>query len=142
MTLLRSIGDPDARERRQIGVQTWAEAVRSPRIRDLVRGGVDEARTAAAAFIIRQAPDTDAAALARVLIAIYQGLLPQTVWDDSVDNAALRGGRRIPARTTRLSRLAHAHAANRPSGRLEGPNVPHPTGVPSPPSRRSSTVDT
>lgn len=88
LTLLRSIGDPGSRERLQIGVQAWAEAIRSPRIRDLVRAGVDEPRTAAAAFITQQAPGTDADALARVLIAIYQGLLLQTAWDDDVDNAA------------------------------------------------------
>jgi AcrR family transcriptional regulator len=88
LTLLRSIGDPDARENLQLGVQVWAEAVRSPRIRDLVRDGVDGPRKAAAAYITQQAPGIDADALARVLIAMYQGLLLQTVWDDTVDNAA------------------------------------------------------
>jgi AcrR family transcriptional regulator len=103
LTLLRSVGDPDARERLQIGVQTWAEAVRSPRIQDLVRNGVDEPREAAAAFIARQAPDTDADALARVLIAIYQGLLLQTVWDQNVDNAAY-----VAAVESLLARLGNA----------------------------------
>ena len=88
LTLLRSVGDPDARESLQVGVQTWAEAVRSPRIREVVRDGVDGPRRAAAAFLTQQAPDIDADALARVLIAIYQGLLLQTVWDPAVDNAA------------------------------------------------------
>jgi AcrR family transcriptional regulator len=88
LTLLRSVGDPQARERLRIGVQTWAEAVRSPRIRDLVRNGVDEPREAAAEVISRQVPGTDADALARILIAIYQGLVLQTVWDDNTDNAA------------------------------------------------------
>jgi AcrR family transcriptional regulator len=86
--LLRSVGDPDTRESLQVGVQVWAEAVRSPRIRDLVREGVDGPRKTAAAFITQQAPGVDADALARVLIAIYQGLLLQTVWDDGVDNAS------------------------------------------------------
>jgi AcrR family transcriptional regulator len=88
LTLLRSVGDPDARERLQIGVQTWAEAVRSPRIRDLVRDGVDKPRKAAAEFIALQVPNIDADAFARVLIAIYQGLVLETVWDDNTDNAA------------------------------------------------------
>jgi TetR/AcrR family transcriptional regulator, transcriptional repressor of aconitase len=88
LRLLRSVGDPDARESLQVGVQVWAEAVRSARIRDLVRDGVDGPRKVAAAFIIQQAPGIDADALARVLIAMYQGLLLQTVWDDTLDNAA------------------------------------------------------
>jgi hypothetical protein len=33
--------------------------------------------------------DLDPDALARVFVAIYQGLVLQTVWDESVDNAAV-----------------------------------------------------
>jgi AcrR family transcriptional regulator len=37
LTLLRSIGDADARETLKIGVQTWAEAVRGPGLPKLRR---------------------------------------------------------------------------------------------------------
>jgi AcrR family transcriptional regulator len=92
LDLLRSIGEPRAAKDLRLGVQVWAEAVRSPRIRDLVRRGVDRPR-AVAAEVIRQTQgdaglpagvDPDAAA--RILIAIYQGLMLQTAWDETVDN--------------------------------------------------------
>jgi len=131
LDLLRSLGRPEARDRLRLGVQIWAEAVRSPHIRDLARRNVDDPR-AQVADLIRQATTTaaghkadpatggkadpradpradtaaerkaglaarsetadalggDPDALARVLIAVYQGLLLQTAWDETVDNDA------------------------------------------------------
>ncbi|WP_436520287.1 TetR/AcrR family transcriptional regulator [Actinoplanes sp. HUAS TT8] len=82
LDLLRSVGDPGARDDARLGVQVWAEALRSPAILALVKAGVDGPLQAAAAAL-----DGDDA-LARVLIAIYQGLVLQTAWDEPVDHAA------------------------------------------------------
>jgi TetR/AcrR family transcriptional regulator, transcriptional repressor of aconitase len=85
--LLRSIGEPANRDNLRLGIQVWAEAVRSPQIRELVRRGVDVPRTNAAG-LLRGSTELDPDALARILIAIYQGLMVQTAWDDTVDNTA------------------------------------------------------
>jgi AcrR family transcriptional regulator len=87
LDLLRAVGDPAARERMRLGVQIWAEAVRSPHIAVVARRTIDEPRVAAAE-LLRQAGEPHPDALARVLIAIYQGLQLQTAWDETVDNAA------------------------------------------------------
>jgi AcrR family transcriptional regulator len=81
--LLRGIGDPERRPDLRLSVQVWAEALRSPRILDVVRAGVDGPRAQVAETL---GPDSDG--LARVLIALYQGLLLQTVHDDTLDNEA------------------------------------------------------
>lgn len=82
LDLLRSTGDPANRDDARLGVQVWAEALRSPAILALVKAGVDGPRAAAA-----EALGGDDA-LARVLIAIYQGLVLQTAWDEPVDHEA------------------------------------------------------
>jgi TetR/AcrR family transcriptional regulator, transcriptional repressor of aconitase len=87
LDLLRSIGDPDQRDSGRLGIQVWAEAARSPRIRELVRRGVDVPRTHAAR-VLSGSTDLDPDALVRIFIAIYQGLLLQTAWDETLDNRA------------------------------------------------------
>lgn len=82
LDLLRSVGDPSARDDARLGVQVWAEALRSPAILALVKAGVEAPRAAAAETL----GGNDA--LARVLIAIYQGLVLQTAWDEPLDHAA------------------------------------------------------
>ncbi|MGI5177335.1 TetR/AcrR family transcriptional regulator [Dactylosporangium sp. CA-152071] len=85
--LLRDLGDPATRDALRLSLQVWAETVRSDRIRDLVRSGVDRpARLLAGAAL---PPDLDADSVIRIFIAIYQGLLLQTVLDDTLDHAAL-----------------------------------------------------
>ena len=86
--LLRSIGDPGRRDDLRLGVQVWAEALRSSQILDLVRSGADGPR-ADAARALHGMTDLDPDALARVFVAIYQGLVLQTAWDETVDNAAV-----------------------------------------------------
>jgi AcrR family transcriptional regulator len=85
--LLRETGDPAAAARLRLGVQIWAEAVRNPRINELARRNVDDPRRATAAALAA-VPGVDPDALARVLIAISQGLQLQTAWDPAVDNEA------------------------------------------------------
>jgi AcrR family transcriptional regulator len=83
LDLLRSAGDPANRERMRLGVQIWAEAVRSPRIAEVARRTIDEPRAAVAELF-----PTNGDGFARVLIALYQGLQLQTAWDEHVDHEA------------------------------------------------------
>ena len=76
---------------RRVRVQIYAEAVRNPRIRRLVRRGVDEPR-AVIAGVIRDAQadgflsgEFDPDALARVIIATFHGLVLQQTWDERLD---------------------------------------------------------
>jgi AcrR family transcriptional regulator len=75
--LLRAIASPEAARQRNLGMQAWAETVREPRIRSLARQGVDDQ--------LEAFRDAAPEASVRVLIAIYQGLLLQASWDDSLD---------------------------------------------------------
>ena len=75
LDLLRAIAGPAAARERNLSMQAWAETVREPRIRELARQGVDGPAKAG----------TVPESTARVLIAIYQGLLLQASWDDDLD---------------------------------------------------------
>ncbi|HTJ35192.1 MAG TPA: helix-turn-helix domain-containing protein [Dactylosporangium sp.] len=86
LEVLRGVGDPAAARELRLAVQVWAETVRSPLIREMARDNVDRPRRLAAAALDGAVAEPDA--LARVLIAIYQGLVLQTLWDDGVDHAA------------------------------------------------------
>jgi AcrR family transcriptional regulator len=92
--LLRSIGAPEARDGQRLGVQVWAEALRSSRIRDLTRDGIDGPRAGLAERVASaqrdgELPaDLDPDAVVRIFIAIYQGLVLQTVLDDGLDHDA------------------------------------------------------
>jgi AcrR family transcriptional regulator len=81
----------DGRAERRVRVQIYAEAVRNSRIRRVVRRGVDRprevlaeiVRTAQARGRLGQALDADA--LARLMLAIFHGLVLQQVWDEKAD---------------------------------------------------------
>jgi AcrR family transcriptional regulator len=77
LDLLRAIAGPDAALERNLSMQTWAETVRDPRIRTLARQGVDGPTKALAGTV----PES----MVRVFIAIYQGLLLQSSWDENLD---------------------------------------------------------
>jgi AcrR family transcriptional regulator len=76
---------------RRVGIQGWAEALRSPRIRDSVVEGHASVRAAIVRLIERAQhtgqirPDVDPEALSRVLAALFQGLVLQMAWDEQVD---------------------------------------------------------
>jgi AcrR family transcriptional regulator len=85
---------PEERTSRRVGVQVWAEALRNPRILELVRRGVDEPR-ALLTDLLREAQErheltasANPDALARVLIALFQGFVLQQAWDDEADAAS------------------------------------------------------
>lgn len=90
LDLLRSVGRPESRADLRLGVQVWAEAVRNPRIREVVRDGTDGPRLHAARAIgpVLDGSGIDPDALARVLVAIYQGLALQSACDETLDNDA------------------------------------------------------
>jgi len=82
--------DPAERRRRRVAVQVWAEALRNPRLLRQVRGGVDRPR-ARLADLLRQAqargalsPALSPDAVARMMIALFQGFILQQAWDPKV----------------------------------------------------------
>jgi AcrR family transcriptional regulator len=77
LDILRWVASEDASRQRNLSMQTWAETVRDPRIRALAREGVDET--------VRALAGTTPESLVRVGVAIYQGLLLQSSWDEDLD---------------------------------------------------------
>jgi AcrR family transcriptional regulator len=94
--LLGRLADPAERERRRVGIQLWAEALRHPRILRLVRRGVDEPRALLSRLVARAQARGDVAkvvdpdAAARALIALFQGFVLQVAWDPRADAGAYR----------------------------------------------------
>ena len=89
-----SLADPDERTRRKLGVQVWAEALRNPAIHKLVMRGIDPPR-AVIAHLVREAQERDELdrgldpdAVARVMLALFQGFVLQQAWDERVDVAS------------------------------------------------------
>ncbi len=79
---------------RRVGVQGWAEALRSPRIHESVTTGMSSVRAAIVKLIERGQhtgqirPEIDPEALARVLVATFQGLVLHVAWQEDFDLAA------------------------------------------------------
>ncbi|MFF7211971.1 TetR/AcrR family transcriptional regulator [Streptomyces sp. NPDC008238] len=92
LELLRSLAEPGERKRVQLGVQIWAEALRAPQVHAVAREGVDRPRAVVGELVraAQERGELDAAwpadGLARVFVAIYQGLALQTAWDPGLDN--------------------------------------------------------
>ena len=90
----KGLSDPQRADVRRVGIQGWAEALRNPRIRDSVLEGFTSVRHALVALIERgQAsgrirPEAKADAVARTLVAAFQGLVLQISWGEDVDLAA------------------------------------------------------
>jgi AcrR family transcriptional regulator len=83
--------DTKERKERRLAIQLWGEALRNPRILTTVRKGVDEPRKILTK-ILQQArkqgdllPGCNAEATARVMIALFQGLVLQLAWDPSIE---------------------------------------------------------
>ena len=89
-----ALDDAEGRAQRRINIQIWAEALRNPQLHAIVRAGVDEPRVMLAEMVAAAqergelpahlAPD----ALARVMIALFQGFILQQAWDDEADVAS------------------------------------------------------
>jgi len=83
--------EPSRLDGRRVGVQGWAEALRNPRIHDSVVGGMATVREAIVRLVERGQhtgqvrPEIDPAAVARTLIATFQGLALHVAWGEDVD---------------------------------------------------------
>jgi len=90
----KGLNDPQRADVRRVGIQGWAEALRNPTIRDSVLEGFTAVRHALVALIERgQAagrirPEIEADALARTLAAVFEGLVLQVSWGETIDFAA------------------------------------------------------
>jgi TetR/AcrR family transcriptional regulator, transcriptional repressor of aconitase len=83
--------DNKEKKERRLAIQLWGEALRNPRILKSVRAGVNEPRKILAE-LLQQArdrgalsPGSDPEAIARVMIALFQGLVLQLAWDRSIE---------------------------------------------------------
>jgi AcrR family transcriptional regulator len=93
--LVRSYGvwlnDPEGTPGRRVGVHGWAEALRNDRVKALVVAGVDVPRVTIAELIERGQRSgqisrrVSADAVARSLIALFQGFMLQVSWGESID---------------------------------------------------------
>jgi AcrR family transcriptional regulator len=88
------LADQARLDARRVGIQGWAEALRSPRIHESVVEGLNAVRAAIVRLIERGQhtgqirPEIDAETLSRVLIALFQGLVLQVVWGEKLDREA------------------------------------------------------
>jgi AcrR family transcriptional regulator len=87
----RSLTDPSRRDARRVSIQGWAEALRDPVIHGSVTGFTRSVRQEIVRLIERGQrtgrfrPDADAEAVARSLIAIFQGLTLQVAWGEEIN---------------------------------------------------------
>ena len=90
----KTLGDPRRTDMRRVGIQGWAEALRSPRIHESVVEGFSTVRAAIVELVQRGQrsgqirPEVDPDTAARTMIAVFQGLVLQLAWDEPLDLAA------------------------------------------------------
>jgi AcrR family transcriptional regulator len=78
------------RLRRRVSIQLWAEAQRNPRIKKIVGRGVTQMRKLLSGIISdaqrrhEVLPDLDPDAVARFMIAAFQGFALQMEWDNDI----------------------------------------------------------
>jgi TetR/AcrR family transcriptional regulator, transcriptional repressor of aconitase len=81
------LSEPRRRRQLRMGVQLWAEALRNPRILNIIRRGFAEPHGLLTKLIERAqrrgeiAKKFDAGAFARIMIAVFQGFVLQLAWD-------------------------------------------------------------
>jgi AcrR family transcriptional regulator len=87
----KGLADKQREDMRRVGIQGWAEALRSPDIHASILEGFSAVREAIIDLVRRgQAggqirADVEAEAVPRVLTAIFQGLMLQTAWGERFD---------------------------------------------------------
>ncbi len=90
----KTLGDGRRADMRRVGIQGWAEALRNPRIHESVVEGFSAVRGAIVELIQRGQragqirPEVEADAAARAMIAIFQGLVLQLAWGETVNLSA------------------------------------------------------
>lgn len=83
--------DPTGEARRRVGIHGWAEALRNRRVRASVVEGIDMPRAVIVTLIERAQHDglfkrdVSADAIARILIATFQGFVLQKSWGQDFD---------------------------------------------------------
>ena len=112
--------DPGAEPTQRVSVNGWSEALRSERVRAGVLEGIDAPRQAIADLIERAqfkglwSRGVSGDAVARTLIALFQGFLLQKVWNEPLDIDAIVGaieqmlGAFMPGQTSSKSRSKKA----------------------------------
>ena len=90
----KGLSDQRRMDMRRVGIQGWAEALRNPRIHGSVVEGFSSVRAAIAQLIERGQragqvrPEVEPDAAARAMVAIFQGLVLQLAWGETVNLAA------------------------------------------------------
>jgi AcrR family transcriptional regulator len=93
----QALTDPAGESMRRVGVNGWAEALRNARVRKGVIEGIEVPRSIIAGLIARArrdgllARDLNADAVARTLVATFQGFVLQSVWNQPLDVEACVG---------------------------------------------------
>jgi AcrR family transcriptional regulator len=93
-SFVESLADPGVRKERRLGIHVWAEALCNPKVRTLIRRGTDQPlRLLASAVEEAQRKGQLSATVkpeqtARVLMALFHGLILQQAWDERMDVAA------------------------------------------------------
>jgi TetR/AcrR family transcriptional regulator, transcriptional repressor of aconitase len=89
-SFLHLLIDTKEKQERRLAIQLWGEALRNPRILRTVLKGVEEPRRILTR-LLKQAGDQgqlslryDPESLARVMIALFQGLVLQLAWDRAI----------------------------------------------------------
>ena len=87
----RWLTDPSAEQTRRVGVNGWAEALRNGRVHAGVIEGIESARAVVVLLVERAqskrliSRDLSADAIARTLVALFQGFVLQIVWNEPID---------------------------------------------------------
>jgi AcrR family transcriptional regulator len=87
----RSLTEPGVRIERRLGIHLWAEALSNPKVLALVRRGTNQplkllSEAIARSRSKRQLPATvNPEAAARIVIALFHGLILQQAWDEGTD---------------------------------------------------------
>jgi AcrR family transcriptional regulator len=83
--------DPSGEPRRRVGINGWAEALRSQRVHACVTEGIRIPRTLIASLVAQAqrmellSSDLSADAIARSFIALFQGFVLQVTWGEAID---------------------------------------------------------
>jgi AcrR family transcriptional regulator len=94
-SLFAWLGEPAEQEKRRVGLQVWAEALRSERIRNVVLRATEQRSVAVAAIeAARRRGDVpnsvDPDAFARVVLGMIQGFIVQQAWEPDLDPVPYR----------------------------------------------------
>jgi AcrR family transcriptional regulator len=111
-----SLEDPMERKERRLGIHLWAEALCNSKVLRLIRRGINQPLELLSRAIAEGQADgkvrgeIDPDATARVLIAVFHGVILQQAWDEGTDLAACAKAARSMAERCLFSRPVHRRA--------------------------------